>query len=150
FPRRDAETQRKNAEKTPKKTGFSAFPLRPPRLCGGRSSRTLPLPRQSRRVLVRAFPELAAKTGAERNRGIPELVAHPIRRRQRVPPFFMTLFIEQVHLLAAFGPAGCVNSQQPHLGAGLPIAAEQIAHLAEDFGIELRGARDRMGASDGG
>ena len=64
--------------------------------------------------------------------------------------FLMAVFAEQVHLLAAVGPPGDVNAEQPYGGAGLPVAAEELADFLVDFGVELRGARHRMGARNGG
>jgi hypothetical protein len=47
-------------------------------------------------------------------------------------------------------PARRVYAQQANRCAGLPVGAEESADLFEDLGIEIGGARDGMGAGDGG
>ena len=97
---------------------------------------------------MRPLFEIAAQAGGESNGGFPEPVAQAVGGGQGLLPALVAVFAKQVHLLFAFAPAGGVNSQQAHGGAGLPVGAEQLADFVAELGIQLGGAGHGMRARD--
>ena len=98
---------------------------------------------------MHSFAEAAFQSGGEGNAVLAELVADVIHRGEGFSPTIGFVFYEEVKLALARFQAGSVDAEQPDLCLGFAIFPEQGADLAEDFGIELGGVIERMGARDG-
>src|SRR5579875_1544596 len=107
-------------------------------------------PRQAGRIFVGALAEFAAHAGGQRDGGFAEAVAQLIGRGERLLPFLVALFADQIHLRRFGCESGGVNAEQAHGRARLPVAAEQFPRLLEEFDVQLGWAAQRMGAGDGG
>ena len=101
----------------------------------------LALPRQTRRVLVRALAEIAAQAGGQRHGRFAEPVAQPVGGRQRLLHFSVLLFAQQVHLLAALGPGGDVHAQQAHGRARSSSCARNSSRISSNSSVSSWVAR---------
>src|SRR5580704_13444900 len=99
---------------------------------------------------MHSLAETAFQSRGERNAVFTELVANMIHGCQRFSPTISLVFHQEVELTLFWYQSGCVHAQQPDFGFGFAILAEQGACLPEDFGIQLGGMVERMGARDGG
>ena len=111
---------------------------------------SLPLARQRRRVLLDTLPEAALHSRRQGYARLAKLVPQLVRRGHGLLPALAAAIFEQVSLLRLPFERRRLHAQQAHLLSLAPVLAEQCAHLLEDFGVELRGRRQRVRPRDGG
>src|SRR5947199_93091 len=109
----------------------------------------LGLPRQSRWIFMHALAEVTAHARRQTDTGFSELVAQAVGGSQSVFPTLLAVAVKQIDLIGLRGERRCMDAQQSHLYAFLPILAEERADMLEDFGVELCWAGQGVSACDG-
>jgi len=98
---------------------------------------------------VRAPRGNAAHSRRQRDGRFTVLVAQTVGRGQRLFPAPVLVFGEQAELRFGGFERRHVHAQEAHLLPGLPVLTKQRTRLIENFGVDLRGALERVGARDG-
>src|SRR5271163_3841395 len=94
--------------------------------------------------------EAAFQAGGEQHTGLPKLVAQTIGGGQGLLPALTAFAFDQISLAGLCVKLCGMHTEQTHLSSLTPILAEQGSDLGKDFGVELRGMRQGVGAGDGG
>src|SRR5215469_18641449 len=97
-----------------------------------------------------ALTEFALHSRRQGNTGLAEAVAQAVGGGKSLLPALAPLAFQQVPLHIIRAESGSVHAQQSHFGSLAPVPVEQSTDLPEDFGIQLGGGGESVGAGDGG